>query len=72
MIGHKHATWYGSDSELGENGQPARNFLRDVVYNNIDQIRTIQGQYLSAIEDDNRAKGLIDEEEYESPEGKES
>jgi len=33
------------------------------VMGNIDQIRIIQGQYLKAIEDENRARGLINEEE---------
>lgn len=72
QVGFKHGTWYGVEQELGTNGQPARNILRNSVYNNIDQIRRIQGQYLSAIEDENRAKGLIDEGEYVSPEGEES
>jgi len=31
--------------------------------NNIDQIRIIQGKYLKSIEDENRARGLINEEE---------
>lgn len=62
LIGFKHDSWYGARGELGTHGQPARNILRDIVYENIDDIRRIQGQYLSAIEDENRAKGLIDEE----------
>ncbi|HSH24599.1 MAG TPA: hypothetical protein VLA13_03570, partial [Massilibacterium sp.] len=71
QIGYKHNTWYGADQELGNNNQPARNTLRNTVYNNIDQIRIIQGQYLSAIENENRARGLIDEGEYISPDGEE-
>ncbi|TWE06404.1 HK97 gp10 family phage protein [Neobacillus bataviensis] len=63
QIGVKHDTWYGADQELGTNNQPARHIIRDTVYENIDQIRIIQGQYLEAIEDENRARGLIDEEE---------
>ncbi|MBT2723051.1 HK97-gp10 family putative phage morphogenesis protein [Bacillus sp. ISL-46] len=63
QIGVKHDTWYGADQELGTNNQPARHLIRDTVYENIDQIRIIQGQYLSAVEDENRARGLIDEEE---------
>ncbi|MBT2656619.1 hypothetical protein J7E81_15475 [Bacillus sp. ISL-18] len=63
QIGVKHDTWYGADHELGTNNQPARHIIRDTVYENIDQIRIIQGQYLQAIEDENRARGLIDEEE---------
>jgi len=37
---------------------------------NIDEIRKIEGQYLSAIEDENKALALIDEKEY-VPEGDE-
>jgi HK97 gp10 family phage protein len=63
QIGMKHDSWYGAQSEVGTKGQPARGILRDTVYENIDQIRIIQGQYLSSIEDENRALGLIDDEE---------
>lgn len=63
IIGHKHDTWYGAHGEIGQRNQPRRDILRDTVYNNIDQIRLIQGQYLSAIENENRALGLIDESE---------
>src|SRR5690606_4987788 len=63
QIGFKHDSWYGARSELGTHGQPARGILRDTTFENIDQIRIIQGQYLSAIENENRAIGLIDESE---------
>lgn len=63
QIGFKHDSWYGARSELGTHNQPARHILRDTTYENIDQIRIIQGQYLSAIEDENKALGLIDEDE---------
>lgn len=66
QIGFRHDTWYGAWQELGDRNQPARNILRNAVYPNIDQIRVIEGQYLSAIEDENKALGLIDEEEYTS------
>lgn len=56
-------TWYGSLQELGEKNQPARGFLRKTVFENIDKIREIEGQYLSAIDDENRALALINEEE---------
>ncbi|TCJ05046.1 hypothetical protein [Cytobacillus praedii] len=71
QIGFKHDSWYGARSELGTHGSPARGILRDTTYDNIDEIRRIQGQYLSAIEDENRAAGLISEEEYISPDGDE-
>lgn len=63
IIGFKHDSWYGSRSELGTNGQPARHILRDTVFENIDDIRRIQAQYLSAVEDEIKAKQLIDENE---------
>lgn len=56
-------TWYGMDQELGLNGQPKRAFLHDSVYENIKTIRDIEAQYLSAIEDEQKALALIDEEE---------
>lgn len=63
IIGFKHDAWYGSKSELGTQGQPARNILRQTVYENIDEIKSIEGKYLSAIEDEIKAKELINEEE---------
>lgn len=63
LIGFKHDSWYGARQEFGEHGQPSRGILRKVVYENINQIRIIQGQYLKHIEDENKALGLIDEEE---------
>lgn len=63
LIGFKHESWYGVHQELGTSKQPRRAVLRNTVMGNIDQIRIIQGQYLKAIEDENRAKGLINEEE---------
>jgi hypothetical protein len=61
QIGFKHNSWYGVDQELGTRGQPKRGILRETVHENIAEIRRIQGQYLSAIESENRALGLIDE-----------
>lgn len=61
QIGFRHDSWYGARSELGTHGQPARNILRDTVFENLDEIRRIEGAYLSAIENENKALGLIDE-----------
>ena len=69
QIGFKHDSWYGVHQELGTRKQPRRNILRNTVFNNIDKIRLIEGQYLSAIENENKALGLINEDEYTS-EGK--
>jgi len=58
-----YATW----QELGNSRHPAANggrgFLRPAVQDSIDDIRRIQGKYLSEIERENRAMGLIDESE---------
>lgn len=69
QIGFKHDSWYGVHQELGTRKQPRRNILRNTVYNNIDKIRLIEGQYLSYIEKENKVLGLINENEYTS-EGK--
>jgi hypothetical protein len=76
IISARHDTWYSALQELGTSGpggnegtdrkQPKRATMRDVVYNNIDKIRIIEGQYLSAIEDENRALGLIDDSDEEN------
>jgi HK97 gp10 family phage protein len=63
VIGVKHNTWYGADQELGTKNQPKKGIIRNTVFDNVDEIRRIQGMYLSAIEDENRALGLIDEDE---------
>ena len=58
-----NSAWWADQAELGTNKQPKRGILRNTVYNNIDKIREIEAQYLSAIEDEIRAKSLINEEE---------
>ncbi len=63
QIGMKHATWYGAQQELGTKNQPKRCIVRDTVFENITEIRDIQAQYLSAIDDENKALRLIDEAE---------
>ena len=72
QVGFRHDSWYGARSELGTHGQPARGILRETVFENIDQIQKIQGQYLSAIENESKALGLINEDEYKSPDGEET
>lgn len=62
--------WWADQSELGTNGQPRRGFLYETVRDNIDKIREIEALYLSAIEDDNKALSLINEDEVtEAAEG---
>lgn len=49
--------------EFGTVKMRARPFLKFSVMNNITEIRLIQGKYLKEIENENRARGLIDEAE---------
>lgn len=56
-------TWFGGDAELGTNGQPKRAILTESVRENIDKIREIEAQYLSAVDDELKAQALIDEAE---------
>src|SRR5690554_3319724 len=59
VIGSKHDTWYGAQQELGSRNQPKRSIIKGTVMKNIDNIRKIQGQYLSAVEKENKALGLL-------------
>lgn len=59
QVGIKPGTWYGVDAELGSSGQPKRGILRNTVYQHINDIMMIQAQYLSAIEDDIKANGIV-------------
>lgn len=65
VVGFKPGGFYGIFQELGapERGIPKTGALRNAVYENIDEIRKIQGMYLSAIEDENKALSLINESE---------
>jgi HK97 gp10 family phage protein len=62
-VGKNDGTWYGAQQELGEHNQPKREFLRGTVFENIDKIREIESQYLSAINDENPDLSVINEEE---------
>lgn len=55
------SSWWADQAELGTGSQPKRGFLTSAVYDNIDQIRKIEAQYLSGIETEDES--LIDEEE---------
>lgn len=69
QVGFVHDTWYSALQERGENGQPGKHLLETAVQKNIPEIRLIEGHYLSAIEDENRALGLIDDKEMEPKDG---
>jgi HK97 gp10 family phage protein len=60
--GYKYA-YHAHLVEFGTKKMSAKPFLRPAVMENIDQIRLIEGKYLKNIEEENRARGLIKEEE---------
>jgi hypothetical protein len=66
QVGYKPSGFYGGYFETGTDDIPKIAPFYSTVQENIEEIRRIEGQYLSAIEDENRALGLIDEEETES------
>lgn len=63
-VGVKHGTWYGEQQELGTSKQPRRQILRKSAHDNIAKIVEIESKYLSAMEDEARALGMISEKEY--------
>lgn len=65
LVGFKPGGFYGIFQELGapERGIPKVGALKNAVSENIDIIREIQGMYLSTIEDENKALGIITEQE---------
>ena len=62
-MGFKPGGWYGIFQELGTESQPKIGALYNATAENLQLIREIEGKYLSAIEDENAALALIDEEE---------
>ena len=65
QVGFKPGGFYGGFQELGTERQPKVGALYDTVKGNIKTIRDIEAQYLSAIEEEQRALSLIGEEEYQ-------
>lgn len=63
----KKIHWYGVEQELGLNGQPKRDILRQTVFENISLIREIQAKYLKHIEDEMLAERVIDENAEVAP-----
>lgn len=57
------SAWWADQAELGTNSQPKRGFIYETVQENIDQIREIQSQYLSAINNEPEAVALANENE---------
>jgi len=63
QVGFKPGGFYGGFQELGTSRQPKIGALHETVQENIEEIRRIEGEYLQAIEDENKALGLINEDE---------
>lgn len=63
LVGIKPFAFYGLFQEIGSEKQPKLGLLTETVNENINNIIEIEGKYLSAIENDNEAERLIDEEE---------
>lgn len=63
QVGFKPGGFYGGFQELGTEKTPKIAALSVSVRENIQMIEKIEGQYLSAIEDEPRALSLIDESE---------
>lgn len=65
QVGFKPGGFYGMFQELGTESIPKQAALYNTVKDNIRIIRDIEAQYLSAVEDEQRAMALIDEGEYQ-------
>lgn len=65
QVGFKPGGFYGLFQELGTENIPKQGALYNTVKDNIQTIRDIEAQYLSAIEDEQRAQALINEGEYQ-------
>lgn len=63
QVGYKPQGFYAGYQETGTSKIAKTAPLYSTVQENIDEIRRIEGQYLSAVEDENRALGLISEDE---------
>lgn len=68
QVGFKPGGWYGIYQELGTEKHTKIGALYNSVKENINTIREIEAQYLSAIEDERKAENLINEGEYEGDE----
>mgnify|MGYP003293613871 CR=1 FL=1 len=63
-IGTTADSWYTEDHELGTSGQPRRGIIKDTAFKSLAKIIEIESKYLSALEDEAKALGLISEGEY--------
>lgn len=65
QVGLKPNAFYGGFQELGSSKTKRLGLLTTATETNVEEIRKIQSKYLSAIEDELKAKAIIDEDEYE-------
>lgn len=63
LIGYKPGGFYAGFEEIGTTKVVKKAPLKNSVFNNLNEIRKIQGTYIKSIEDENKALGLIDERE---------
>lgn len=63
QVGYKPGGFYLGFQETGTSKIQQENMLKNAVLNNVDNIRKIQGTYIKSIEDENKALGLINENE---------
>ncbi len=63
QTGYKRDGFYIGFQELGTYKMKARYMMKNVILENKNEIRKIQGTYIKSIEDENKALGLIDESE---------
>ena len=61
QVGFKPGGFYGGFQEFGTSKQPKIGALKDSTYENIDEIRKIEAQYLSFVEDEMKALSKIKE-----------
>lgn len=64
LVGIKPGGFYLGFMELGTNKSPKRGYLRETTYEQIDEIKKIQAQYLSALNEENA--NIDSEDDYES------
>lgn len=63
LVGYKPAGFYLGFDEIGTNKRRKIAQMTNTVKEQKNEIRKIQGKYIKSIEDENKAKGLIDERE---------
>ena len=63
LVGYKPLAFYLGFEELGVGNRRKLTYLVNAVQEEKSEIRKIQGKYIKSIEDENKALGLINEEE---------